>query len=137
VEVYDERTSSRLAWRSAWNRRFTLGAHGDLDRAVDLTMLLGVERIRTRAAREGFASSVSGTDLIVGARTGSTQLLLYSVFRIGAATNNIAWRACRRLPPPGRGLGGAAVAGRFAPGFAVLGTTPGYFAHFRYGDRNR
>jgi putative ABC transport system permease protein len=31
----------------------------------------------------------AGTDLIVGARTGPVQLLLYAVFRIGGATNNI------------------------------------------------
>ena len=30
-----------------------------------------------------------GTDLVVGARTGSVQLMLYSVFRVGSATNNI------------------------------------------------
>src|SRR6478736_1716345 len=84
-----------IAWRSAWNRRFTL-ALTVLSIALSTFLLLGVERIRTEL-RQNFSSSVSGTDLIVGARTGSTQLLLYSVFRIGAATNNVQWKSVQAL----------------------------------------
>ena len=109
-----------IAWRSAWNRRFTL-ALTVFSIALSTFLLLGVERIRTEL-RENFASSVSGTDLIVGARTGSTQLLLYSVFRIGAATNNISWVVPLSLGDSHRG-------------FAVLATSPEYFTRFRYGDR--
>ena len=36
-------------------------------------------------------STISGVDLLVGARTSQINLLLYSVFRIGNATNNIEW----------------------------------------------
>ena len=72
-----------LAWRSAWNRRFTL-ALTVCSIALSTFMLLGVERVRTDL-RSSFSSAVSGTDLIVGARTGSTQLLLYAVFHVGAA----------------------------------------------------
>src|SRR5690606_40001398 len=78
-----------IAWRSAWNRRLTL-VLTLCSIALSAFMLLGVERIRTDL-RDNFTAAVSGTDLIVGARTGSVQLLLYSVFRIGAAANNIRW----------------------------------------------
>ena len=44
-------------------------------------------------ARESFANTISGTDLILGARSGTVQLLLYSVFHIGDATNNISWKS--------------------------------------------
>ena len=54
--------------------------------------LSGVEKIRT-GAKASFADTISGTDLIVGARSGSVQLLLYSVFRIGNATNNVTWQS--------------------------------------------
>src|ERR1700752_597981 len=54
-----------LAARSAWNRRLTMGLTL-VTVALSVTLLLGVERIR-REARESFAQSVSGTDLIVGA----------------------------------------------------------------------
>lgn len=73
---------------------------GDLDMAHDallqrqvtalsVTLLVGAERVREEA-RESFANTISGTDLIVGARSGAVQLLLYSVFRIGDPTNNLS-----------------------------------------------
>jgi len=103
--------------------------------ALSTFLLLGVERIRTEL-RENFASSVSGTDLIVGARTGSTQLLLYSVFRIGAATNNISWKSVQALSAhPGVDWVVPLSLGDSHRGFAVLATSTDYFTHFRYGDR--
>ena len=54
--------------------------------SVSIFVLLGVEHIRSQT-KESFNSTVSGVDLIVGTRTGSLNLLLYSVFRIGSPTN--------------------------------------------------
>jgi putative ABC transport system permease protein len=123
-----------IAWRSAWNRRFTL-LLTVLSIALSTVLLLGVERIRTQL-RDSFSSAVSGTDLIVGARTGSTQLLLYSVFRIGAATNNMAWGSVQALSAhEGVDWVVPLSLGDSHRGFAVLASTPDYFAHFRYGDR--
>ncbi|MCR6474659.1 ABC transporter permease [Variovorax sp. ZS18.2.2] len=123
-----------IAWHSAWNRRFTL-ALTVFSIALSTFLLLGVERIRTEL-RENFASSVSGTDLIVGARTGSTQLLLYSVFRIGAATNNISWKSVQALAAH-QGVDWVVPLslGDSHRGFAVLATSPEYFTRFRYGDK--
>lgn len=122
-----------IAWRSAWNRRFTL-VLTVLSIALSTVLLLGVERIRTQL-RESFSSAVSGTDLIVGARTGSTQLLLYSVFRIGSATNNIAWQSVQALSAhEGVDWVVPLSLGDSHRGFAVLATTPAYFTHFHYGD---
>ncbi|MCR8959430.1 ABC transporter permease [Variovorax sp. S2] len=123
-----------IAWRSAWNRRFTL-ALTVFSIALSTFLLLGVERIRTEL-RENFASSVSGTDLIVGARTGSTQLLLYSVFRIGAATNNISWKSVQALAAH-QGVDWVVPLslGDSHRGFSVLATSPEYFTRFRYGNR--
>ena len=42
-------------------------------------------------ARESFSNTVSGTDLIVGARSGQVNLLLYSVFRIGNPKARRTW----------------------------------------------
>lgn len=123
-----------LAARSAWNRRFVLSLIV-LSIALSTFLLLGIERIRNDV-RENFSQSISGTDLIVGARTGPVQLLLYSVFRIGSATNNMRWSSAQAL------AGHKAVAwmvpislGDSHRGFAVVGTTTGYFEHFRYGDQ--
>ncbi len=81
----------RLALASLANRRstvlLTVFAIG-----LSVCLLLTVERTR-HEVRASFASTVSGTDLIVGARSGAVNLLLYSVFRIGNATNNIRWES--------------------------------------------
>ncbi|HUN69160.1 MAG TPA: ABC transporter permease [Burkholderiales bacterium] len=122
-----------LAARSAWNRRLTLGL---TLAAVSLSvaLLLGVERLRHNA-RESFAMSVSGTDLIVGARTSPVQLMLYAVFRIGEATNNIRWDAYRAIASdPAIAWTIPISLGDSHRGYPVLGTTPDYFAHFHYGD---
>ena len=64
--------------------------------AVSITLLLGVEKIR-KGVRTSFSSAVSGTDIIVGARGGQLQLLLYSIFRIGNAPNNLSWESYEEL----------------------------------------
>lgn len=100
--------------------------------AVSVMLLLGVEKVRV-GARQSFADTISGTDLIVGARTGGLQLLLYSVFRIGNATNNITWPSydeIRRQPEVAWAV--PLSLGDSHRGFRVLGTTPDYFAHYRY-----
>jgi len=122
-----------LAVRSAWNRRFVLSLVMS-SIALSTFLLLGIERIRSDV-HENFSQSVSGTDLIVGARTGSVQLLLYSVFRIGGATNNIRWSSVQAIAKS------RAVAwivplslGDSHRGFPVVATTGDYFDHFQYGD---
>ena len=84
-----------LAWKSLWNRRatalLTLSAI-----AISVALLLGVQKLRT-AARESFANTVSGVDLIVGARSGPLNLLLYSIFRIGDATANVSWNTHQKI----------------------------------------
>ena len=121
-----------LAWKSLRNRRFT-AALTVISIALAVALLLGVERIREQS-RESFASTISGTDLIVGARTSPVHLLLFSVFRIGDATNNIRWdsyRAIAVLPEVAWTI--PLALGDSHRGFRVLGTTQDYFDHFRFG----
>jgi putative ABC transport system permease protein len=82
---------ARLALPSLASRRAT-ALLTVLAIALSVALLLGVEKVR-RGARDSFAATISGTDLIVGARTGDVQLLLYPVFRIGNATANVTWRS--------------------------------------------
>ena len=56
---------------------------------VSLFVLLGVDHLKTEL-RANFSRTVSGVDLIVGARTSQLNLLLYSVFRMGEPSNNIS-----------------------------------------------
>ena len=121
----------RLALLSVLNRRVTAGLTL-LAIALSIAMLLGVEKVR-RDARGAFANTISGTDLIVGARSGAIQLLLYSVFRIGNATNNISWVSYREIADFPRVRWTVPIAlGDSHRGFRVMGTSAGYFEHYRY-----
>lgn len=124
----------RLALASAWNRRLSLGLTL-LAVLLAATLLLGVERVR-HAARDGFAQSVSGTDLVVGARTSPVQLVLYSVFHLGEATNNLSWQSYQAIAgDPAIAWSVPLALGDSHRGHAVLGTTADYFTHYRYGER--
>ena len=124
-----------LAAKSLWNRRLT-SALVVLAIALSVTLLLGVERLRTQA-RASFANTLSGTDLIVGARGSPINLLLYSVFRIGDPTNNVNWSSYRTLAADPRVAWTVPLSlGDSHRGFRVLGTDHSYFQHYRYA-RNR
>jgi putative ABC transport system permease protein len=100
--------------------------------AASVVLLLGVEEVRT-GARQSFADTISGTDLIVGARSGALNLLLYSVFRIGNATNNVTWETYQDIAKrPEVAWIVPLSLGDSHHGFRVLGTTPDYFAHYKY-----
>ena len=123
----------RLAWKSLLNRRGT-ALLTMVTIAVSVALMLGVEKVRLHA-RQSFANTVSGTDLIVGARSGSIQLLLYSVFRIGNATNNISWDSYQEIATlPGVSWVIPISLGDSHKGYRVVGTTSDYFEHFRYAN---
>lgn len=123
-----------LALQSAWNRRHTLGLTL-IALSLSVAMLLGVERAR-EAARQGFAQSIAGTDLIVGARGSPVQLLLYSVFRLGEASHDMSWSSFQRLrDDPAVAWVIPLTLGDSHQGFPVLGTNQDYFEHLRYGDQ--
>src|SRR5262252_3685467 len=121
----------RLALQSLRNRWLT-AVLTMLAIAVSIMLLLGVEKVRA-GARQSFADTISGTDLIVGARSGSIQLLLYAVFRIGNATNNITWPSLQDIASrPEVAWIVPLSLGDSHRGFRVLGTTADYFTHYKY-----
>ena len=104
--------------------------------ALSVFLLLGVERVRTDA-RLGFASTVSGTDLLVGARSGPVTLLLYSIFHVGEATNNITWKSYQDIKAmPEVAWTVPLSLGDSHRGFRVTGTTVDFFEHYHYGRGN-
>jgi putative ABC transport system permease protein len=120
-----------LALKSLRNRKFTTFLTV-ASIALSVTLLLGVERIR-KEARASFTNTISGTDLIVGARTGPVQLLLYSVFRIGNATNNISWQSYEEIAHNPNVKWSIPISlGDSHQGYRVMGTSGGYFKYFRF-----
>jgi putative ABC transport system permease protein len=125
-----------LAIKSIRNRKFTT-ILTIISIALSVTLLLGVERIR-KEARAGFTNTISGTDLIVGARSGPVQLLLYSVFRIGNATNNISWQSYQEIARNSNIQWTIPISlGDSHKGYRVLGTNADYFKFFRYSGKRR
>ena len=122
-----------LATASLWHRRRIL-LLVTLTLTLSVSLLLGVQYLRTEV-RQSFNSAVSGTDLIIGARSGELNLLLYSVFHIGHATNNLGWNSFQALEKDERidwliplSLGDS------YRGHRVVGTDSRFLEHYQYGD---
>ena len=123
-----------LAWKSA-RARATTTFLTIATIAVSTSLLLGVEKIRV-GARASFEQTVSGTDLIVGARSGSINLLLYSIFRLGDPTANLSWESYQSFAlRPDVAWTVPLSLGDSHNGFRVLGTTPAYFQHYKFAGK--
>jgi len=102
---------------------------------ISIFVLLGVEHIR-KESKESFSSTISGADLIVGARSGQLNLLLYSVFRLGSPVNNISWGSYQQIASDSNVDWTIPISlGDSHKGFRVLGTSDEYFKHFKYGKK--
>lgn len=120
-----------LARKSLLSRR-SASALTLVSLALAVALLISVERLR-QGAEEGFTGTISQTDLIVGARTGPLNLLLFTVFNLGSASNQIQMSSFERYSqhpmvewtiPISLGDGHR--------GFRVVATTPAFFEHYRY-----
>ena len=121
-----------LAWKSLLNRRLTAGLTV-ASVAVSVMLLVAVDRIRSET-KASFVNTISGVDLVVGARGGPLNLLLYAVFRVGDATSNISWASYQRIAArPEVAWSVPLSLGDAHRGYRVLGTNGDYFVHYRYG----
>tara|TARA_R110002072_G_scaffold77125_3_gene180240 strand:- start:7912 stop:9180 length:1269 start_codon:yes stop_codon:yes gene_type:complete len=124
----------KLIFMSLWNRRASITLIL-VSITLSISLLISVEHLR-REARESFTKTISGTDLIVGARSGQVNLLLYSVFRIGDATNNISWESYKEIASDKKTKWSVPISlGDSHKGFRVMGTTELYFDKYRYGNK--
>jgi len=124
-----------LSIKSAWNRRISLGLTV-LSLAISIMLLVGVDMIR-KQAKANFVNTISQTDLIVGARSGPINLLLYSVFRLGNATNNVSWESYKKLSTLKQVEWSVPLSlGDSHRGYRVLGTNQDYFRHYHFAGDN-
>lgn len=124
-------TLLRLAYLSLKSRSLTVGLTV-FAIALSVVLFLGVEKLRT-GARTSFTDTISETDLIMGARSGSVQLLLYSVFRIGNATNNVTWESYQDIASRPEIAWAVPISlGDSHHQFRVMGTTSEYFDRYKF-----
>ncbi len=126
----------RLAWKSLNNRKFST-LLTVFSMMLSLVLLMTVERVK-RAAEDGFTQSISGVDLVVGARSGPLQIILYSVFNIGQATQNVSiesYEEIRKRPevewtiPYSLGDG--------HKGFRVVATNQDFFKFYQFRSKEK
>ena len=120
-----------LALKSLRNRAFSTSLTvGSI--ALSVALLIGVENVRV-GMRESFSNTISQTDLIVGTKGGTIQLLLYSVFGMGAPTENVSWDAYRQWAEhPAVEWTIPYSLGDSHRGFRVIGTNEDFYRHYRY-----
>lgn len=126
----------KLARLSLWNRKGTVFMTW-LSLTISIALLIGINHLR-HEAKASFTSTVSGTDLIVGGRSGQINLLLYSVFRIGNATANVSWPTYQRIIKHPQVEWAIPVSlGDSHRGYRVMGTNGDYFTYYQYANSQR
>ena len=125
-------TLFNIVLKSAWHRRTSL-LLTICSIAISVCLLFGVDKLR-KETKSSFINTISQTDLIVGARSGPINLLLYSVFRIGNATNNVSWVSYEHITNLSEVAWSIPISlGDSHRGYRVMGTDAGYFQHYKYG----
>lgn len=124
----------KIAINSLFNRRATV-LLTVVSIMVSVYVLMAVEHLKVQA-KDSFSRGVSGVDLIVGGRTGSLNLLLSSVFRMGNTSTSISWQSVEALEKHKQVKWVIPIAlGDSHKGYRVLATDQEYFEHFKYGDK--
>lgn len=123
-----------LAWQSLLSRKvstfLTISAL-----LVSVSLLFAIEHIRAQT-QENFKRTVSGIDLVVAARSSQINVLLSSVFRIGANPNTVSWKTFQAISNKDKVLWSIPLSlGDSYQGFPVVGTNLNYFTHYQYGKK--
>ena len=125
----------KIAFQSLLNRKMTF-ILTVFSIALSIMLFLGIERIKL-GAKESFSNTISKTDLIVGSRGSGIQLLLYTIFHMGNATNNISWSSYESIKNnPEVSWTIPYSLGDSYNGFRVIGTDQNLYEHYRFfGDK--
>lgn len=120
-----------LAWASLNNRRGS-ALLTVLAVAVAVMLFLGVDKLR-QSAQESFRQTISGTDLIVAARTSPVSVILFSVFHIGDPPANVSWESYEWIAGRSDVAWAVPIAlGDNHEGYRVVGTTSDFFTHYQF-----
>ncbi len=123
-----------LAFKSLLNRKLTFFITL-FSIAISVTLLLGVQTLKTET-NNSFMKSISGTDLIIGSRGASSQLLLSSVFHIGNTTNTIKYDTYQKISQsPAVEWAVPISLGDSHHGYTVMATDLSFFDYFSYANK--
>ncbi|MEL0660885.1 ABC transporter permease, partial [Psychromonas arctica] len=123
-----------LAFKSLLNRKLTFFITL-FSIAISITLLLGVQTLKTET-NNSFMKSISGTDLIIGSRGASSQLLLSSVFHIGNTTNTIKYDTYQKISKsPAVEWAVPISLGDSHHGYTVMATDLSFFDYFSYANK--
>jgi len=129
-------TILRLAFQSLRSRFFT-SFLTVASIALSVTLLVGIEHVRS-GVRESFAGTIRGVDLIVGARGGTLQILLSTVFGIGAPAGAVTMDTYERWANhPAVSWTIPYALGDSHRGYRVVGTTNEFYERYRYRQDGR
>ena len=102
-----------------------------------MVLLLSIERIQN-GTKQSFNYSISGVDSIIGPRSSSVALVLYTIFHIGKPTNNITYETFEYLKERKDIDWIIPIAlGDSYDEFRVIATTSDYFEKIKFGDNNQ
>lgn len=102
--------------------------------ALSVGLLVTTEKVR-EGVRQGFENTITGVDLVVGARTGPLSLVLYTVFRLGDPLQSVSWETFSQVANHRDVAWVVPISlGDSHRGYRVLGTDERYIEHYRYGQ---
>lgn len=99
------------------------------------TMLyLSIEQIQN-SVRNSFLQTVSNADLLIGKKGSPSQLLLYSLFRMGGAVENISYNSYQQICQDDKIKFCIPISlGDSHKGFRVMGTNENFFNNYQFGN---
>lgn len=125
---------ANLALKSFRNRKLTV-LLTVFSIALSVALLITIEKVRVQA-KQSFTNTISGTDLIVGGRSSSVNLLLSSVFQMGTATSGISYQSYQAIIHNPMVVWSIPFAfGDSHKGYQVMGTNQDFFNHYQYGEK--
>ena len=121
----------QLAFKSLLHRKITIFLT-IISLTLSISLFLSIDTLRL-GAKKSFFGNVKSGDLILGAKSGEIQLLLYSLFQIGSPTNNISWESYNNFTKHKDVSWTIPLSlGDSHKQFRVLGTNNNYFKYFSY-----
>ena len=121
----------RLAFQSLRSRVLTTSLTV-FSIALSVLLLVGVDRVRS-GAQAGFAGTISGVDLVVGARSGDLPLLLSTVFHIGNGANDISYASYEHFRThPAVAWTIPFSLGDSHKGYRVVATDGNFYEHYQF-----